>query len=487
MPSAVKKPHLTLVWFRQDLRVSDHPALHEACARGAVLPVYIDDPEGEGGWAPGGASRWWLRHSLERLGDDLRAKGSRLVLRRGDSLGELRSLIAESGASAVFWSRRYEPAVEARDKRIAAALRSGHGKPGVAVDVFCSGLLFEPESIRTRADEGPYQVFTPFWRATQQAPEPPPPLPAPRKIPAPERWPGSLDLAALRPAPRLTWDAGLQSAWRPGSAGANELLAGRLEDTLAEYSVSRDIPSLEGTSRLSPHLHFGEIGIRETWAALRERLATVGRDAAAAGAEKASLLAWQRQLIWREFAHHLLVHFPHTPEKPLRAAFAAFPWKRDDAGLEAWRTGRTGYPYVDAGMRQLRATGWMHNRVRMAAASFLVKHLLLPWQAGAAWFWDALVDADLAQNTLGWQWVLHPALGAGAGRVGCALDPSPLGSSRDGAGQGRGRARGELSEAHRRPRLRPGKGARGLPFPAGQAVIGGEAPDGAWDFSRIFV
>jgi deoxyribodipyrimidine photo-lyase len=403
MTPAKKKQDLTLVWFRRDLRLSDHPALHEACKRGSVLPVFIDDPEGEGAWAPGGASRWWLRHSLDRLGEDLRAKGSRLILRRGDSLNELRALITESRASAVYWSRRYEPAVEARDERIAAALRSGTGpdRPGVEVEVFRSNLLFEPESIRTRAADGPYQVFTPFWRATQQAPDPPPPLPAPRTIPAPERWPDSLDPAALRPAPRIPWDAGLQSAWRPGGAGARELLAGRLEDALADYSVSRDIPSLEGTSRLSPYLHFGEIGIREIRAALQKRLDAAGGDASV----KASLLAWQRQLIWREFAHHLLAHFPHTPDRPLRPAFAAFPWNRDAEGLKAWQTGRTGYPYVDAGMRQLWATGWMHNRVRMTAASFLVKHLLLPWQEGARWFWDTLVDADLAQNTLGWQWV----------------------------------------------------------------------------------
>ena len=184
-------------------------------------------------------------------------------------------------------------------------------------------------------------------------------------------------------------------------AGARDLLGQRLEETLTEYAVSRDLPDREGTSRLSPHLHFGEIGIRESWAALKGRLASVDRDVDA----RASLFAWQRQLIWREFAHHLIVHFPHTPVRPLRPSFAAFPWRKDAKGLKAWQQGRTGYPYVDAGMRQLWATGWMHNRVRMAAASFLVKHLLLPWQAGAQWFWDTLVDADLAQNTLGWQWV----------------------------------------------------------------------------------
>lgn len=332
----------------------------------------------------------------------MRAKGSRLIRRQGDSLETLRGLVRETGAQAVHWTRRYEPAIEARDKEIAAALR----RQGVKAEVFVSALLYEPEDIRTRVGNGPYQVFTPFWRATQgragqAAPEPTPPLPAPRNIQAPEKWPMSLELAALGLSPRPDWAGGLRKAWRPGASGARALFAERLAGTLDGYAESRDIPEREGTSRLSPHLHFGEIGIREIWAGLELRLATAMDDAPA----RASLLAWQRQLIWREFAHHLLVHFPHTPQKPLRPAFEAFPWLRDAKGLRAWQQGRTGYPYVDAGMRQLWATGWMHNRVRMAAASFLVKHLLLPWQAGAKWFWDTLVDADLAQNTLGWQWV----------------------------------------------------------------------------------
>jgi deoxyribodipyrimidine photo-lyase len=387
----------TIVWFRQDLRLADNPALFEACKAGEVVPVYILDPEGEAAWAPGGASRWWLHHSLADLDMALRAKGSRLIRRQGDSLEVLLALIRETGARAVHWTRRYEPAIEARDKEIAAILR----RQGVQAEVFVSALLFEPEDIRTRAGNGPYQVFTPFWRATQGAPEPPPPLPAPRMIRAPGKWPASLDLADLGLPPRIDWAGGLRDAWRPGASGARALLGERLEDALTGYAEGRDIPGREGTSRLSPHLHFGEIGIREIWADLNLRLASVAGDAPA----RASLLAWQRQLIWREFAHHLLVHFPRTPQKPLRPPFESFPWLRDAKGLRAWQQGRTGYPYVDAGMRQLWATGWMHNRVRMATASFLVKHLLLPWQAGAKWFWDTLVDADLAQNTLGWQWV----------------------------------------------------------------------------------
>ena len=391
--------------MRQDLRLTDHPALREAALRGPVVPVHIDESATGDPWAPGGAGRWWLHHSLADLDADLRKQGSRLILRKGEPLAALRALIRETGAGGVHWSRRYEPLAAARDAAIAAAL----GKEGIRVETFGAALLFEPESIRTRSG-GPYQVFTPYWRACMAAPDPLPPLAAPRALPAPAAWPVTLELRELDLQPRIPWAEGLAETWRPGARGARDLLGDRIEDTLTGYAETRDIPGSEGTSRLSPHLHFGEIGIREVWAALNGRLASLGRDAKG----RASLLAWQRQLIWREFAHHLLVHFPHTPDQPLRPKFAAFPWAEDARALQAWRTGRTGYPYVDAGMRQLWVTGWMHNRVRMAAASFLVKHLLLPWQLGAAWFWDTLVDADLAQNTMGWQWV-----------AGCGADAAP--------------------------------------------------------------
>ncbi|MEO7426256.1 MAG: deoxyribodipyrimidine photo-lyase [Fibrobacteria bacterium] len=406
--------HATLVWFRLDLRLSDHPALHQAARRGPVIPVYIDeDASGSGRngneWAPGAASRWWLHHSLASLDADLRARGVRLILRRGDPLAVLRDLIRETGAEAVHWSRRYEPALDLRDRKIAQALRGD----GVEVEAFASALLFEPESIRTQTG-GPYQVFTPYWRACLAASEPLPPLPELERIQAPEAWPDSLDLRALDLLPHIAWAGGLAETWRPGSQGARALLGDRLDAGLnaglRAYASDRDTPAAEGTSRQSPHLHFGEIGVREIWAAVQGRLDAGDGDAAG----RASLLAYQRQLGWREFAHHLLVHFPRTPVEPLRSGFAAFPWRRDAAGLCAWQRGRTGYPYVDAGMRQLWATGWMHNRVRMAAASFLVKHLLIPWQDGARWFWDTLVDADLAQNTLGWQWV-----------AGCGADAAP--------------------------------------------------------------
>lgn len=390
-----------LVWFRQDLRLSDHPALREAARKGPVIPVFILDPVGEGAWAPAGASRWWLHHSLAALDTCLRKTGSRLILRRGNSLQVLRDLIRETGARAIHISRRYEPAAAARDALAEKALHAD----GVTLEVFGSALLFEPESIRTGSG-GPYQVFTPFWRATQAAPDPLPPLPAPRKLPPPAAWPESLDLRVLELLPRPDWAAGLRAAWKPGAEGARALLRDQLPDILPGYPEQRDRPDEDGTSRLSPHLHFGEIGAREAWAA--------AGGYAGAPDPTGGMIAWRRQVIWREFAHHLLAHFPRTADAPLRPFFAAFPWRDDAAGLKAWQRGRTGYPYIDAGMRQLWATGWMHNRVRMAAGSFLVKHLLLPWQAGAKWFWDTLVDADLAQNTLGWQWV-----------AGCGADAAP--------------------------------------------------------------
>ncbi|MDQ3002921.1 MAG: DNA photolyase family protein [Fibrobacterota bacterium] len=398
----------TLVWFRQDLRLSDHPALHAALRHGPVIPLYIYDSEAEGAWAPGGASRWWLHHSLTALDLELRKKGSRLILRRGNSSTVIAEMIRETGAEAVHWNRRYEPAADARDQKLLATLR----ETGLQARVYNAALLYEPGSILTGTG-GPYQVFTPFWRACRAAPQPPPPLPAPPVIPVPTQWPAALELGGFGLLPGLDWAAGLRNTWQPGSQGARELLEGRIEHTLPEYETSRDIPNQEGTSRLSPHLHFGEIGIREVWTALKDRLACLDVEGGRSK-ERDSLLAYQRQLIWREFAHHLLVHFPLTPSEPLRPRFAAFPWEKDGNTLEAWQRGQTGYPFVDAGMRQLWATGWMHNRVRMAASSFLVKHLLQPWQAGAKWFWDTLVDADLAQNTMGWQWV-----------AGCGADAAP--------------------------------------------------------------
>ena len=395
-----------IVWLRQDLRLADNPALQAACGHGGpVVPVFVWAPEEEDAWRPGGASRWWLQQSLERLAGQFRAAGAELVIRRGASLAELLRVAKATEASAVFWNRRYEPAVIARDRKVEAALRAA----GLQTESCNGALLHEPGSVRNQAGR-PFQVFTPFWKSCLASGEPSAPLPAPRRLSAPPRRPASLPLAALDLEPKLAWTDGLCAAWQPGAAGAQAELQRFLRDGLLTYAEGRNRPDLVGTSRLSPHLHFGEISPRQVWQAVRRF------------AESQSIRAevwrhWQflTELGWREFAHHLLFHFPHMPEQPLRAEFARFPWRKNLAWLHAWQRGRTGYPLVDAGMRELWSTGWMHNRVRMVVASFLVKNLLLPWQEGARWFWGTLADADLANNTFGWQWT-----------AGCGTDAAPF-------------------------------------------------------------
>jgi len=395
----------TLLWFRTDLRLTDHPALAAAVARGApVVPVFVWAPEEEAPWQPGAASRWWLHRSLRSLDGALRERGSRLVLRRGPTAGALLALARETGADTVLWTRRYEPAVRARDAAVAAALRTA----GIAAEEQGGHLLFEPDAVRTGAGQ-PYQVFTPFWRACLAGPAPDRPLPAPRAIAAPSPWPASLALSELALEPAVDWAEGLRATWTPGEAGAKDRLARFLLEALPDYAEARDRPGVEGTSRLSPHLHFGEVSPRQVWHAAAALQRQGGRGATARGAER-----FLAEIGWREFAHHLLTHFPHTAEAPLREEFARFPWREDRDALRAWQRGRTGYPVVDAAMRELWTTGWMHNRARMIVASFLVKDLLLAWQEGARWFWDTLVDADLANNTLGWQWT-----------AGCGADAAP--------------------------------------------------------------
>jgi deoxyribodipyrimidine photo-lyase len=395
----------TVVWFRLDLRLADNPALAAARARGGpVIPVFIHAPEEEGDWPPGGASRWWLHQSLLSLTNALDKAGSRLIIRGGPSTEALLALARETGAEAVFWNRRYEPALIQRDRQIKETLRGAN----LAAESHNSALLFEPWTIANKTNR-PFQVFTPFWRHCLTLDEPPAPQPAPRSLRAPDRWPESEVLENLELEPRPDWAKGLRRAWRPGEAGARANLRRFCEHAFADYSNQRNRPDLEGTSRLSPHLHFGEIGPRQIWHELREF----------AGQQHRETRAWRQsqflaEIGWREFAHHLLYHFPETPAAPLRPGFARFPWRRNADWLRAWQCGRTGYPVVDAGMRELWATGWMHNRVRMIAASFLVKDLLIDWRDGARWFWDTLVDADLASNTLGWQWT-----------AGCGADAAP--------------------------------------------------------------
>jgi deoxyribodipyrimidine photo-lyase len=397
-------PMNTLVWFRQDLRIGDNPALRAALASDAVIPVYIWAPTEEDAWAPGGASRWWLHHSLLQLAADLRRLGSQLILRAGtDSLRILLDLARDCGASQILWNRRYEPAIIARD----SALRTKLREAGMESKSFNGALLHEPWTIKNKADQ-PFQVFTPFWRHVRGLPDPPDPLPAPARIPAPANWPTTLRIEELELLPKIDWAGGLRAAWKPGAATAHAHLQHFLQASFREYPTLRDRPDLPGTSRMSPHLHFGEISPREIWHSLR--LFAQARGQHTTWRESQFLT----EVGWREFAHHLLFYYPQTPRQPLRSAYAAFPWRKDPAALKAWQRGATGYPIVDAGMRQLWRTGWMHNRVRMIVASFLVKDLLLPWNEGAKWFWDTLVDADLASNTLGWQWV-----------SGCGADAAP--------------------------------------------------------------
>ncbi len=395
----------SIVWFRLDLRFVDNPALETAVKRGgSVVPVFIWSPEEEGDWPPGGASRWWLHQSLAALDGALRKLGSRLVIRRGPTLETVRALLRETGAKAVFWNRRYEPAVIARDAKVKETLR----QEGLVVEDFNAALLREPWTIQNQSGK-PFQVFTPFWRNCLAKPDPAEPLPAPKILSAPAKWPQSVPLEELKLEPKLNWATGLRAAWQPGEAGATANLNRFLTRAFNDYSEQRNRPDLNGTSRLSPHLHFGEISPRQVWHGLR-RLATKR----GLPVERWSGSQFLAEIGWREFAHHLLFHFPQTPTEPLRADFKKFPWRKDAAWLRAWQKGRTGYPIVDAGMRELWTTGWMHNRVRMIVASFLVKDLLLPWTQGARWFWDTLVDADLAQNTLGWQWT-----------AGCGADAAP--------------------------------------------------------------
>jgi deoxyribodipyrimidine photo-lyase len=395
----------TLVWFRRDLRLADNPALQLATAAGGpIVAVFVYAPDEEAPWSPGSASRWWLHHSLAALDADLRRRGMPLTVRRGPSLPALLALAREVGARRVVWNRLYDPATVARDTSVKAALR----EQGLEVDSCNAALMCEPWTIRTGTG-GPYRVFTPFWRACQgtldaQAV----PTAAPARLSGPNPAPASLAIAELDLLPRQRWDQGLQAAWQPGERGAQARLAGFCEEWLDQYDDGRNRPDQPGSSRLSPHLHFGEIGPRQCLVATRNVVAA--RPAAQKSAE-----AFVRELGWREFAHHLLHHYPQTPEQPLDAKFSAFPWAADESRLAAWQQGRTGYPIVDAGLRELWTTGWMHNRVRMIAASLLTKNLQQPWVAGARWFWDTLVDADLAANTLGWQWT-----------AGCGADAAPF-------------------------------------------------------------
>ncbi|MCS0499771.1 cryptochrome/photolyase family protein [Protaetiibacter mangrovi] len=375
----------TLVWFRDDLRIADHPALHAAADRGApVIACYLLDEHGEGVRAPGGAARWWLHHSLAALRDELAELGVPLVLRRGPAVELLPALVAEAGADAVLWNRRYSPA-RAIDARLKSALREA----GVDARSFPGDVLAEPQDVRTGSGT-PYRVFTPFWNGLRDRPVASP-LPAPDALTGADAPGGdALEAWGLLPT-RPDWSGGLRAAWAPGEAAA----LARLEEFAGELDgyAERDLPAVDASSRLSPRLRWGELSPRQVWHRIR----------AAGGPQSEPFL---RELGWREFFRHTLFHEPDLATRNLKPAFDRFPWAEPDpTELTAWREGRTGLPLVDAGMRELWATGTMHNRVRMSAASFLIKNLLVDWRVGEQWFWDTLVDADEASNPGNWQWV----------------------------------------------------------------------------------
>jgi deoxyribodipyrimidine photo-lyase len=388
-----------LLWFKQDLRLTDHPALLAACATGQpVLPFFILE-EGGDTRPLGGASRWWLHHSLQSLQQDLVRYGVRLILKRGKADKIIDELISETGASGVFWSRCLDPASLKRDNAIQTSLRARN----LSAENFNSALLFEPWQIKTKTGT-PYQVFTPYWKACLAAPPPAPAEAAPQKIRAYEGASG-LELEELELLPQKPdWAQGLREEWQPGEAGAQARLRHFLFGAITGYKTNRDFPAQSGTSRLSPHLHWGEISVRQLWHALMPLTFSAPEGAT----------HFLRELGWREFAHHLLFHFPAMETRPLNRRFENFLWLEDESGLKRWQQGKTGIPIVDAGLRELWHTGWMHNRVRMIVGSYLVKDLLISWRQGEAWFWDTLVDADVANNSCGWQWI-----------AGCGADAAP--------------------------------------------------------------
>lgn len=382
---------IALLWFRQDLRLRDNPALLYALEnKYKIIPVFILDDKNAGQWKHGGASRWWLHQSLKALNADLKGH---MIFEQGDPQKILPTLIKDTGAQAVFWNRCYEPWRIKRDKAIKEALKDDE----IDVQTFNASLLWEPWQIK-KDDGTPYKVFTPFYRnGCLKHGQPDHPEDKPKSITF-ANYTNKTTLDDLNLMPEIKWYKGMQEAWSPGEKGAQERLEDFLDNGLKGYKEKRNYPALnDHVSRLSPYLHFGEISPRDVWHAAQ--VAGVAQHA------ENDLDHFCSELGWREFSYSLLYHQPEMPEKPLQTKFNEFPWDKNNKALHAWQKGQTGIPIVDAGMRQLWQTGWMHNRVRMIVASLLIKNMLLHWVEGEAWFWDTLVDADLANNAASWQWV----------------------------------------------------------------------------------
>jgi len=394
----------SIVWFRRDLRLGDNPALYHAASAGKVVTVFIHDPEADAPWAPGSASRWWLHHSLTSLSRDIHEHGNSLIIRQGDTLKTLIELCQQTGANKIYWNRLHEPQARNLESQLIAALT----KHGIQTQSFNSQLLYNPDAILNKSGK-PYRVFGAFWKACQQRGFATDTLPMPESMTAIDKTLPGLTPEQLDLLPNIPWDSGLKTTWRVGETHAHNLLEDFCEDRLQTYSLSRDYPAESSTSRLAPQLHFGEISARQVAATIQGHAACNTQPGLQNAAEH-----FIRELGWREFAHYILFHFPNTIHEPFDDRYRAFPYNKDSQILSAWQKGQTGFPIVDAGMRELWHSGSMHNRVRMIVASLLTKHAQIHWLEGARWFWDTLVDADLASNTLNWQWV-----------AGCGVDAAP--------------------------------------------------------------
>ncbi len=441
-----------IFWFRDDLRLADNPGLAAAAATGRPLVLlYLLDEVTPGVRAPGGAARWWLDKSLRALSAGIAARGGRLVFRRGAAATVIHELVAESGADAVFWNRRYGAARHAD-----ALLKASLDADGVNVSSYKANLLVEPFEFspdRGRYPRGGYKVFTPFLKAVIGHYASPPDIPAPQTFAAaPAIASENLDSWGLHPS-RPDWSAGIAAVWTPGEAAGHDCLKRFLENDLSGYAEARDRPDLDTTSRLSPYLRFGEIGPAQVWRA--------ARAAEARGGSTRDIEKFIAEICWREFSWHLLYHDPDLYRLCWRRDYEEVAWRDPDPkDFSAWTQGRTGFPLVDAGMRQLWATGWMHNRVRMVTASFLTKDMLVHWRHGEAWFWDTLVDADEASNPCSWQWVA--GTGADAAPYFRVFNPALQGERFDPAGTYVRHWVPELARAPARglhqhsPALRPG-------------------------------
>lgn len=396
-----------IVWFRRDLRLTDNPALSYALEHHQrIIPLYLHTPADAGEWAEGAASRWWLHHSLSCLQKTLQDRGADLVIRFDASARQaLEKICQEISVDAIYWNRLYTPWAIDRDTQLKQHFADSHG---IRVNSFNASLLLEPHQV-TKADGLPYKVFTAYWKQCRTLSILQAETAAPEDIPYDTGISGqSLESLKLLPDPELAWDSNFYEHWQPGERHATERLSNFLDGSILDYETQRDRPDMDGTSQLSAHLHFGEISPR----AIVNRAETLLAESPVKA--HASIHRLISEIGWREFAYYVLFHFPDTAAESMNAKFHHFPWQKNPEEMNRWQRGQTGIPIVDAGMRQLWKTGWMHNRVRMIVASFLTKNLLIHWHEGARWFWDTLIDADLASNSLGWQWV-----------AGCGTDAAP--------------------------------------------------------------